>query len=150
MADDKPENQSNITPYFSVTGASEFLDFLGKALDANVTERHDGPDGKVMHAEVRINGALVMVADASEKYPPTRSNMYVMVSDVDASYNSALEAGATSESEPKDQFYGHRSGGFIDKWDNRWWVAKQIEEVSDEEMERRVKEWQDQQAQQKA
>ena len=66
--------------------------------------------------------------------------LYVYVEDVDATYQRALQAGATSVSEPKDQFYGDRSAGVQDSCGNQWWIGTHIEDVSEEELLRRHKE----------
>jgi uncharacterized glyoxalase superfamily protein PhnB len=137
----KPESYTTITPYLSVAGAAELISFLERTFDANCTERIE-EGGTIMHAEVRIGDGMVMVADACDKMPANLSGLYVYVPDVDATWQRAIDAGATPEKQPADQFYGDRSGGFIDKWGNHWWVATHVEDVSPEEMQRRTAEWQ--------
>ena len=98
-----------------------------------------GPDGKVAHAELKIGDSVVMLADSTEKYPPIGSHLYVYLENVDSIFNRSLAAGATSIQEPADQFYGDRTAGFRDPTGNLWWIAQRVEEVSPEEMERRMK-----------
>lgn len=147
MANPIPQGYSAITPYLAVPNAASFIDFLTKVFDANIVERIDGEGGLIMHAEAKINGAMLMFADACDKMPATRTGLYVYVDDVDGTWQRAIHAGAQSEMEPKDQFYGDRSGGFKDTWGNSWYVAKHIEDVSPEEIKRRSEEWKSKQQQ---
>ena len=77
------------------------------------------PDGKIMHAELKIGDSVVMISDASEHAKATSAMLYVYVPNVDAVYQQALKAGATSIMEPADQFYGDRSGGVKDPAGNQ-------------------------------
>jgi PhnB protein len=98
--------------------------------------------GKVMHATVQIGDCQIMVADAmdpTQKAMPTM--LYLYVDDVDAAYRQALEANGTSLREPVDEFYGDRSAGIKDEWNNQWWLATHKEDVSDAEMEKRKEEF---------
>lgn len=81
-----------------------------------------------------------MIANASEAFPafPLMANVYV--DDADAVFAGAIELGATSLREPEDQFYGDRTGGVIDSQGNQWWISTHIEDVSEEEMQRRIAE----------
>jgi uncharacterized glyoxalase superfamily protein PhnB len=144
-----PSNWGTVTPYLSVEGAQGMIDFLQTVFNAELTEKIPGEGGQIMHAELKIGNSMVMLADACDRAPATRTALYVYVPNVDETYQKALSAGATSEMGPKDQFYGDRSGGVIDKWNNRWWIATHIEDVSPEELKRRSEEWK-QKAQQQA
>jgi PhnB protein len=66
---------------------------------------------------------------------PAMLNLYVP--DVDSVYKNALAAGGTSLQEPANQFYGDRSGGVQDRWNNQWWIATHIEDVNDDDMKKR-------------
>ena len=78
------------------------------------------------------------MGEASGEWKPMPSTLYLYVPDADATYQRALEAGATSVQEPEDQFYGDRHGGVKDPSGNLWWVATHIEDVSSEEIARRA------------
>jgi PhnB protein len=80
-------------------------------------------DGRTDHADVRIGDSLVMISEASATFPARPCVHYVYVDDVDATYGAALAAGVASILEPTDQPYGDRCCGFLDAFDNRWWVA---------------------------
>src|SRR2546429_13421 len=86
-----------------------------------------------------IGDSLIMMADATPKYAPIASQLYVHVENVDMTFKRGLDTGASSVQEPADQFYGDRTAGFKDPTGNYWWIAQRMEEVSAEELERRLK-----------
>ena len=133
-----PDGYHTITPYLTVQGAGQLIDFLKLAFDAQETERITAPDGAIAHAEVRIGDSIVMMSDAGGERAPMPSGLYLYVNDTDAAYKSALRAGATSIMEPADQFYGDRSAGVKDPAGNHWWIATHKEDVSPEELKRRA------------
>jgi uncharacterized glyoxalase superfamily protein PhnB len=135
-----PDNFHTVTPYLVVADVARLVDFLKQAFDAVETERMAGPDGAVMHATVRIGDSMVMMGRAGEGFPPMPTMLYLYGPDADASYRRALKAGATSVREVRDEFYGDRSGGVKDFAGNQWWVATHKEDVSPEEMKRRMQE----------
>jgi uncharacterized glyoxalase superfamily protein PhnB len=96
------------------------------------------PDGKVMHASLKIGDSMLMLGGAGDQWPAMPATVYVYVPDVDAAYKRALQAGAKSLREPQDQFYGDRTGGVADDQGNQWWIGTQIEVVSEEELQRRA------------
>jgi len=133
-----PEGFHSVTPYLVVSGAAQLLDFLQQAFDAKETERMEGPDGTIGHAEVRIGDSPVMLAEASSRWKPTTSAIYLYVTDADATYKRALESGGTSIMEPATQFYGDRNAGIQDPCGNSWWIATHVEDVAPEEMNKRA------------
>ena len=98
------------------------------------------PDGRVMHAQVRIGDSPIMMGQAREEWPAMPACIYLYVEDADAGYEKALAAGATSLEVPRDEFYGDRHGSVRDSQGNIWWIATHIEDVSPEEIERRAAE----------
>lgn len=135
-----PEGYHTVTPYLIVPDVDGQISFLQEAFDAEVRSRMEGPDGRVMHAEVRIGDSPVMMGESTDEIPPMPAMLHLYVPDVDAVYKQALEAGASSVREPTDEFYGDRSGGVQDAFGNQWWLATHVEDVSEEEMSRRMKE----------
>lgn len=135
--DPKPEGYHTITPYLIVKRAAEFIEFTKQAFAAQEKERFPTPDGKVMHAGVKIGDSIMMLSDSSAEFEPTRSSIHLYVDDVDATYKHALQAGGESLREPGDQFYGDRSAGIEDGFGNQWWLATHVEDVSPEEMQKR-------------
>jgi uncharacterized glyoxalase superfamily protein PhnB len=137
-----PDEYGSVTPYLVVEGAEGLLGFLQNAFGATIRggDVMRGPDGKIGHAEVEIGDSIVMLADVPPDGEAMRTMLNIYVEDCDATYKSALAAGAESVREPEDQFYGDRNAGVRDKWGNQYYVSTHIEDVSPEEMERRVKE----------
>lgn len=103
-----------------------------------------GPDGRVGHAEIMLGDSCIMMADehqeigayAPEHYGGCPARMHVYTEDCDAVYKKALAEGATSEREPKDQFYGDRNAGFVDPFGYVWYVSTAVKHVSNEGLER--------------
>ena len=136
----KPEGYHSITPYLIVKDADKLIDFLVTAFGGKEIHRSMQPEGQIMHAEVQIGDSRVMMAEASDKYQAVQANLYLYVDDVDATYKRALEAGGTSLGEPRDQFYGDRSGGIQDPSGNHWWIATRKEDLSPDEIKKREEE----------
>jgi PhnB protein len=134
-----PEGYHTVTPYLTVQGAANLIDFLKQAFEAQETERITQPDGAIGHAEVRIGDSIVMMTDAGGERKPMPSGIYLYVNDTDAVYQRALQAGAASIMEPADQFYGDRSAGVQDPSGNHWWIATHKEDVPPEELKKRAK-----------
>jgi PhnB protein len=134
-----PEGLRSVTAGMSVKDAAKFLEFLAKAFDAEVVQKNEAANGVVGHAKVRIGNSMLECSEAHGKWGPRSVTMHLYVPDVDGAYARAMQAGASSLSEPKDQFYGERNGGVMDAWGNQWYVATHKEAVSKEEVERRAK-----------
>ena len=134
-----PEGYHSLTPILSVEGAPKLIVFLKEVFNAQEEEVYKGPDGRVIHAELTIGDSILMLIDATPEFAalPTMINVYI--EDVDAAYKRALKAGATSLREPSNQFYGDRTGGVKDAHGNQWWIATHVEDVSQEELEKRMK-----------
>jgi PhnB protein len=140
-----PEGYHNVTPYLIVKGAAAALEFYKKAFGAVETVRMQDGD-RIGHAEIVIGDSHVMLADEhpeigayaprSKDKPPISIMLYV--SDVDTVFARAVKAGATVERELADQFYGDRTGGIIDPFGHWWYLATHVEDVSPEEMKRRM------------
>jgi PhnB protein len=123
----KPQGYSAVSVYLVAEGAQRVIDFLRKTFDATSLRRFDTPDGKIMHAEVRIGDTVVMIADAGASYPAFPVWLHVYVPDVDATYRTALEAGAVSVQEPvRREGDTDRRGGFKDPAGNTWWIGTQV------------------------
>jgi PhnB protein len=133
-----PDGYHTVTPYFTVGDAAGLLDFIKKAFDARETFRMAGPDGSIRHAEAKIGDSMVMIGQAGGEWKPRPNTVCLYVPDVDATYKTALAAGATSTREPATQFYGDRSAGVEDAQGNLWWIATHVEDVSPEEVDRRT------------
>ena len=123
----KPTNYSTVSPYLIVDGASGTIDFLINVFGAVELRRFPDAAGKLMHAEVRIDDTVVMLADGGDGWAPVPSYVHVYVSDVDATYKRALEAGATSVQEPVKKQDEDKRGGVKDAGGTTWWIATKVE-----------------------
>jgi uncharacterized glyoxalase superfamily protein PhnB len=122
----KPERYSSVSPYIMVAGAQRMIDFLKRAFGATELRRYDMPDGSIMHAEVRIDDSVIMLADAGGTWPAFPIWLHVYVADVDAVYRSALAAGGVSVQEPQQREGDpDRRGGVKDPAGNTWWISTQ-------------------------
>ena len=133
-----PDGFSTYTPYYVVEGANAFIEFLKKAFGAEEQFRMPAPGGKIGHAEVRIGNSMLMLADAGSEHPTRQFNGMLYVTDADSVFKTAVAAGAKVERPLENQFYGDRMGGVIDKWGNHWMIGTHVEDVSPEEMKRRM------------
>jgi uncharacterized glyoxalase superfamily protein PhnB len=123
----KPENYSTVSPYLIVNGAGATIEFLVNVFDAVELRRFPDAVGKLMHAEVRIDDTVVMLADAAEGWPPASTHVHIYVPDVDATYKRALETGATSVQEPVKKEDEDKRGGVKDSGGTTWWIATKVE-----------------------
>ena len=132
-----PEGFHSVTPYLIVQDVPKLLDFLVQAFAAEEIHRMTKPDGSVMHAQVKIGDSMVMMGQASGDYNPMPSMLYLYVEDVDSTYKQALQAGATVVREPRNEFYGDRSGGVKGPCGNEWWIATHVEDVPPDDLAQR-------------
>lgn len=132
-----PEGFHTVTPYLLVRDAAKLIDFAKKAFDAREVFRETMGEGLV-HANLLIGDSMVMIGDAPERVEPMPCMLYLYVKDADAAYKKAVAAGAVSVSEPRDEFYGDRSGGVKDAFGNQWWLATHVEDVSPSELAARA------------
>lgn len=143
-----PEGQEAAIPYLCVKDGSKAIDFYKKAFGATEVMRMADPSGKVGHAELKIGGGRVFLAD---EYPEmgfvsprtlggTPVMMHLYVEDVDSVAKKAVAAGAKVVRPVEDQFYGDRGGKFEDPFGHQWWIATHVEDVTPEEMKKRAKE----------
>jgi PhnB protein len=143
-----PEGYPRVTPYLHVNGAAAAIDFYKEILGAEERMRMPAPEGRIGHAELRIGESIVMLADefpdmdvrGPKTIGGTPVTLHVYVEDVDAVFDAALAAGATSVRAVENQFYGDRTAQFEDPFGHRWSIATHVEDVPPEEMEKRMAE----------
>jgi PhnB protein len=146
-----PEGFHTVTPQLTLDNAARTIDWYKKALGADEVGRAVGPDGKIMHSELRIGDSRIMVNDAMGGGKGPRAmggspmSLWVYVEDCDALFQRAISAGAQVAPGPmgamQDQFWGDRSGTFIDPEGYRWSIATRKEDLTPEEMKRRQDEF---------
>ena len=142
-----PAAYAAVTPYLIVRDAGRMLDFYKQAFGAIEVLRLPAPGGRIGHAEIKIGEGMVMLADESpergHKSPLTVGGAPVglmfYVADVNTQFPRAIAAGATVKEPLKDQFYGDRSGTLVDPSGHVWTIATHTEDVSPDEMSRRIK-----------
>jgi PhnB protein len=128
--DPKPAGYHSITPYLQVNGAARLIDFLKRAFDAEEIMRVDNPDGTIAHAQMKVAGSMVELADASDRFKPNPTAIWLFVRDTDAVYRRALDAGATSMHPPMDQDYGNREASVKDPFGNHWYIATPLKNTA--------------------
>jgi len=152
-----PEGFHTITSGLTCKNAAAAIDLYKKAFQATELSRMASPDGRIMHAELKIGDSHLFLADeyAGMSAAPTPGtapshSLYLYVKDVDASYERAVNAGCTGVMPVADMFWGDRFGKVVDPFGHHWNLATHTEDVAPAEMERRAKEWMAQMAQQKS
>lgn len=119
----KPETYPSVSPYLIVDGAARTIDFLTTVFDAVEIQCFAHADGRIGHAEVRIDDSVVMLADGAEGWPPIPCYVHIYVKDVDATYRRALDAGAESIQAPVKKDDPDKRGGVKDAGGTTWWIA---------------------------
>jgi PhnB protein len=132
-----PEGYATVTPYLVVKDAAKLMTFIQSVFGGKEVLLMKGPDGRVAHAEMQIGDSKLMMGESPEG-KIMNAMLTVYVPDCDAVYKKGLAAGATPVREPADQFYGDRTAGFNDPFGNQWFVSTHIEDVSEDEMQKRM------------
>jgi uncharacterized glyoxalase superfamily protein PhnB len=139
----RPPGHHTVTPGFIVPHAAKVLAFLERAFGGKVVDKFEGPGGTIAHCELMLGDSVVMFGDAGREMPAMPASMSYYVDDgaaVDAAYARAIDAGAKSLKEPANQFYGYRTASVEDPGGNHWTICAVVEQVSKEEMMRRMQE----------
>ena len=143
-----PEGYHTLTPYLTVMDAARAIEFYKQAFGAQERGVMKGPDGKVMHAELKIGDSIVMLADEFPEYgslSPQSSGgagmgLHIYVDGVDAAFDRAVKAGAQVEMPVSDQFWGDRYGKLKDPFGHKWSIATHTKDMSADEMKRNMDE----------
>jgi uncharacterized glyoxalase superfamily protein PhnB len=122
----KPEGYTSVSPYLIVAGAERTIQFLKDVFDAVELRRFPDAEGKLMHAEVRIDDSVVMLGDSAPSWPAMTAHVHVYVKDVDATYRRALAAGATGVQEPVKKSDEDKRGGVKDASGTTWWISTRM------------------------
>ena len=141
-----PADAQPLTPFISIDDVAGFIDFVKEAFGVTVAYMMKSDDGVVRHCRLQIGGSQLMVSSGTDLFKPMPCMLHLYVDDVDVTYRMATKAGAASLREPENQFYGDRSAGVEDRWNNQWWLATHTEDVNPSEMRRREAESRRQQA----
>jgi PhnB protein len=141
-----PDGYHTVTPYLIINGAAQAIEFYKRAFGAAELVRMPDPQGRIGHAEIKIGDSMIMLADEHQEmgYRGPRTlggtsvSILLYVADVDTMFDRAIKAGAKSQRPVADQFYGDRMGTLEDPFGHVWTIGTHIEDVSPEEMKRRM------------
>ena len=142
-----PADYAGVTPYLIFRDAARAIEFYKKAFNAVETVRLAAPGDRIGHAELKIGGGFIMLADESaesgarsvEDFGGSPVSLMFYTTDVDKSFAQAIAAGGKVERNVMDQFYGDRSGTLTDPFGYTWTIATHTEDLSGEEMDKRMR-----------
>jgi PhnB protein len=143
------KDMTAVTPYLYVEESAKALAYYEKLFGAKTRFKMDGPGGKILHAEVVVNGALFMMGEANPdmkmKSPKmvggSPAGIFVYVPDVDATFKQALASGSSEVMALEDMFWGDRTACIVDPFGHNWTIATHKEDLSDAEVQKRSDEW---------
>jgi len=127
----KPTGYNCVTPYFVVAGAQKLIDLLSRIFEVQLKRRFEGPDGRIVHAEIQVEDTILMIADANEQYPPVPMVLHVYVANVQETFEKAVRAGVQVVHPPRvNEGDPDRRGTFTDFSGNMWSVSTQLTNTS--------------------
>jgi len=143
-----PKGYHSVTPNICVAGADRAIEFYKRAFGAEELSRFPTPDGKIMHAEIRIGDSVIMLGDempeqgakSPTSYGGTPVGFFIYKESVDSAWKQAVDAGAKAVVPLADQFWGDRTGCLEDPFGHRWWLAQHIQDLSPDELRQRAEE----------
>jgi PhnB protein len=141
-----PDGYNSLTPYLSLSDAAKAIEFYKAALGATELYRLPMPGGKIAHAEIQIGNSRLMLSDempdwgnkSAKTFGGTPVGLCIYTENVDALAERFVKAGGKLVKPLENQFYGDRSGQFEDPEGYKWTLAQHVEDVSPEEMQRRM------------
>jgi len=141
-----PDGFHSVTPYLTVRNATQAIEFYKRAFGAQERVRMPGPDGKVAHAEVSIGNSILMLGEecpemgnqSPEALHGSAVGLAIYVENVDEVFNRAVKAGATEKEAVTDKFWGDRAGALTDPFGHKWTILTHKEDVSPQEMKKRM------------
>lgn len=141
-----PDGHHTLSPYLTVRGASDALEFYKKAFGATELCRLNMPDGKIAHGEFKIGDSIFMISDENPGCSSTSPEalggspvtLHLYVTDADATFADAIEAGAKETMPLDNQFWGDRMGGLVDPFGHNWLIATHVEDVDPSEFHSRM------------
>jgi PhnB protein len=140
-----PEGYHSLTPYLVCKDAAKAIEFYSRVFGAEETVRMPGPNGRIMHAEVKIGDSMLMLSDENPDRGAVApsgkgrsASLMLYTNDVDAVFKRAVDAGASSIEAPTDMFWGDRMGNLMDPFGHQWAIATHKEDVAPDEMEKRM------------
>jgi PhnB protein len=149
MAKNPPKGYHSVTPAIVVRDAAKAIDFYKEAFGADEVDRMQGPDGSVMHAEIRIGDSIIMLGEENPmwqtKSPQTlggvHGSLHIYVDDADAAFARAVAAGCEARYPMEDAFWGDRYGKVTDPFGHEWGLATRVKDLSPDEIRKAGEEW---------
>jgi PhnB protein len=143
-----PDGYHSVTPYLMIQGAAKAIEFYKRAFGAEEIMHMDGPDGKITHAEIKIGDSRIMLSDemsgaacrSPQSLGGSTASVFVYLENVDSVFDQAVKAGAKVVMAPSDQPWGDRFSTVTDPFGHVWSLATHVEDVTPEEMSRRMQE----------
>ena len=142
-----PEGHQTITPALVLDNAAQTIEWYKRAFGAEEVSRSVGPDGKIMHADIKIGSSRFMVNDpvmgtkGPKEIGGSPASLWIYVDDSDALFNRAVGAGGKVQQPLENQFWGDRAGAVSDPSGYTWWIASRKEDLSHEEVKQRAEEF---------
>lgn len=148
MTNPIPPEFHTVTPYLVIRGAAKAIEFYKKAFGAEERYVMPGPEGRIMHAEIKIGDSIIMLSDECAEFgnlgPEARggatSSLFLYFTNVDAAFDKAVQSGCTVKMPLSNQFWGDRFGTVVDPFGHVWSMATHVEDVSPAEMKKRAEE----------
>jgi uncharacterized glyoxalase superfamily protein PhnB len=133
-----PNGYGSVTAHLNIDGAGKAIDFYKRAFGAEEVGRAPSPDGRLLHAEIKIGDTRVMLSDVFPEYggKPSRSTLHIYCDDADALWKRATDAGASVSMPLADMFWGDRYGTVEDPFGQRWAIATKLKEMTSAEMKK--------------
>jgi PhnB protein len=149
MAKNPPKGYHSVTPAIVVRDAAKAIDFYKEAFGADEVDRMQGPDGSVMHAEIRIGDSIIMLGEENPmwqtKSPQTlggvHGSLHIYVDDADAAFARAVAAGCEARYPMEDAFWGDRYGKVTDPFGHEWGLATRVKDLTTDEIRKAGEEW---------
>lgn len=133
-----PKDHNCLSPYLMINDLAAFIKFTQKIFQAKILQQMASPDGMIRHVALKLGDSVLMAGEVGLEGVPVSCHLHLYTADPEQVYKQALSAGAVSIEQPKNQPYGDLRAAFKDAWGNTWWVAKHIEDVSDQEIAKRM------------
>ncbi|MFC8372742.1 MULTISPECIES: VOC family protein [unclassified Streptomyces] len=134
-----PEGCTGVAPWVMTDGTGAFLDFVAQAFDGEELGRVATEDGSIGHGEIRVGDTVVLAFDRRADRPVLPSLLRVFVADTDTVFSRVVAAGGQVVTPLSDNAFGQRGGRVKDPFGNIWWVVRHVEDVSEDEMWKRLR-----------
>ncbi|MGW0598959.1 VOC family protein [Streptomyces sp. NPDC002776] len=133
-----PKGYTSVAPWVVTDDTGALLDFIAQVFEGEELARVQTEDGLIGHGEIRVGDTVVLAFDRRPDWPPMPSLLRVFVADADEAFSRAVEAGGQVVTSLLDNAFGQRGGRIKDPFGNIWWVTSHVEDVTEEQVWRRL------------